>query len=150
MDRLGSSLLRQLCPLTDDQAAEMLHDARTAGLVKLHCGKGFITELQEWADPRNQVRETLVIRSVFIMFVAFWPCLVKSRYRNFAAWQIQKKGPLFAAPISDQVTDYFVAPTSGLGSDTKPSAFGISTLASASASSVVSGSSLMMSARPRT
>jgi hypothetical protein len=35
MDRLGSSQLRQLSPLTDDQATKMLHDARTAGLVKL-------------------------------------------------------------------------------------------------------------------
>ena len=50
MDRLGSPQLRQRCSLIDDQAAEMLHDARTAGLVKLHCGKGFITEQQEWAD----------------------------------------------------------------------------------------------------
>lgn len=50
MDRLGSSQLGQLCPLTDDQAAEMLHDARIAGLVKLHCGKGFITEHQEWTE----------------------------------------------------------------------------------------------------
>lgn len=32
------------------QHIEMLRDARTAGLVKLHCGKGFTGERQEWAD----------------------------------------------------------------------------------------------------
>jgi len=40
---------RQVCPLTDDQAAEMLRDARMAGLVKLHCGKGFTGDRQQWA-----------------------------------------------------------------------------------------------------
>jgi len=42
-----------------------------------------------------------------------------------------------------------VGSTSGLGSDTKPSALGMVISARDCASSVVSGSSLMMSARPR-
>ena len=28
----------------------MLRDAQMAGLVKLHCGKGVISERQEWAE----------------------------------------------------------------------------------------------------
>ncbi|WP_281256108.1 hypothetical protein [Antarctobacter heliothermus] len=33
-----------------------MHDARTAGLVKLHCGKGFIAERQEWAGTAKAER----------------------------------------------------------------------------------------------
>lgn len=49
MDVRASAANAPFVLLTDDQAAEMLRDARTAGLVKLHCGKGFTGERQEWA-----------------------------------------------------------------------------------------------------
>lgn len=53
---------RLKCSLTDVCADKMLPDAQTAGLVKLHCGKGFSFERQEWAvrDRRQEGRESVL------------------------------------------------------------------------------------------
>jgi hypothetical protein len=41
----------------------MLQDARTAGLVKGHCGKGLTDERQQWA---NIVENNVILWSLFL------------------------------------------------------------------------------------